>query len=402
MAFVGTHDPGFQRVAVLAAGLREHGLHVVQCVEPIWGSTAARVATARRGIANPELAAHLIRAYARLGRRLSALTPRPDVVIAGHPGQLDTLILTAMLPRVPLLVDAFIGLDETLADRGIGAPNSPTRQLARAVDRLAFRRADRVIVDTAAHARRYAKEYGLSPHKVVRAPVGAFDPATAITPSEAPAIQRGAEPAGGGPAATSIGGDHSDALRVLYFGGFIPLHGVPVILDAARHLGPDAGIIIELIGDGQDADLAEQRVRSEGLAHVRLRRTWMPESELVAHHLARADVCLGIFADRPKALDVVPAKLHLAIACGRAVVTADTPAVREELLACAPAEAPPVLVSAPGDGKALAAALLRLRDDPALRAALGDRGRRLYAARFTPASVVERLAQAIVELSAAR
>ncbi len=399
MAFVGTHDPRFGRVAVLAQGLRGRGFRIVQCVEPACGSTENRVAAARRGIANPRLAARLIRAYTRLGRRLRALQPRPDVLIAGYPGQLDTLVLRSMLPRVPLILDGFIALDETLADRGIGTAGAPTRVLAPTVDRLAFRRADRVIVDTAAHARRFASVYGLSLEKVVRAPVGAFDPAPASTPGRAEAARPCDKPASREPI-TLAGGP--PPLRVVYFGGFIPLHGVPVILDAARHLGPDAGISFELIGDGQDADEAERRVRTEGLRHVRLLRSWVPESELIAHHIAKADVCLGIFANRPKALDVVPAKLYLALACNRAVVTADTPAVREELLAFAPTDAPPVLVSAPGDGPALADVLLRLRDEPALRAALADRGRRIYEERFAPEPVVEELAQAIFELSAPR
>jgi glycosyltransferase involved in cell wall biosynthesis len=217
------------------------------------------------------------------------------------------------------------------------------------------------------------------------APVGAFDPGVVKT--------------------VTIGGDsrgESGGLRVLYFGGFIPLHGVPTILDAARELGPQAGIRFDLVGDGQSADKAERQVASERLTHVRVLRDWMPEAELVARHVARADVCLGIFADRPKTADVVPAKLYLALASARTVVTADTAAVREEILAQASGDAPPLCVTRPGDGADLAAALIRLRDDPALRHALAVNGRRLYEERFTPAGVTTQLAQVLAGLSAPR
>ncbi|HXF81405.1 MAG TPA: glycosyltransferase [bacterium] len=273
-----------------------------------------------------------------------------------------------------------MSLDETLADRGIGAPWTATRVLARAIDRLAFRLADLVVVDTAAHARRFAATCGLHPSKVVVAPVGARDPAGLSTPGKT-----------AGPSAPLS----TSGLHVLYFGGFIPLHGVPVVLDAARHLAGEEGVRFELVGDGQDAELAERQVGAWGLDRVQVRRTWMPEAELVQRHVRVADVCLGIFADRPKTMDVVPAKLYLALACGCPVVTADTPAVREEILAHAPPAEPPVLLCPPGDGRALARALLRLRDDPELRAALARRGRALYERRFTPACIAADLARAI-------
>jgi glycosyltransferase involved in cell wall biosynthesis len=398
VAFVGTHDPSFGRILVLAAGLERRGLTVVHCVEPSWGSTENRVAAARRGLANPALAVRLTRAYGRLAHRVRALCPRPDVLVVGYPGQLDTLILHALLPRFPLVLDGFVSLDETLADRGIGDPASPQRVLARTIDRLAFQRADRVIVDTAPHARRFAADYGLAPEKALVAPVGALEPSRS---DDSPPH---ADNAGPPQSAASMerAGRTSPPVRVLYFGGFIPLHGVSVILDAARRLGPNAGISFELIGDGENAAEAERRIAGEGLCHVSLMRTWMPEGELIARHVATADICLGIFADRPKTLDVVPAKLYLSLACGRPVVTADTPAVREEILAHAPGLEPPVLVCRPGDGDALASALVRLRDEPPLRRELAVRGRRLYEQRFTPLAVVGDLARAIEELSARR
>jgi glycosyltransferase involved in cell wall biosynthesis len=385
IALVGTHDPAFGRVAILAAGLRAHNVDVVTCVETVWGGTQQRVAAAQRGALNPNLVINHLRAYAHLAGRIRALRPQPDALLVGYPGQLDVLVLSALLPRVPIVLDAFVGIDETLADRGIGSPGSPTRTLARVLDRLAFQRAGRVVVDTRAHARRFAADYGLVPEKAVVAPVGAFDPGLVNT--------------------TAIGG-HSDgepeALRVLYFGGFIPLHGVSTILDAAQELGPHAGIRFDLVGDGQDADEAERQVARERLTHVRVTRAWMPESELVARHIAAADVCLGIFGDRPKTADVVPAKLYLALASARTVVTADTPAIREEIMARASSGAPPLCGTRPGDGADLAAALVRLRDDPALRRSLAVSGRRLYEERFTPAGVTAQLAQVIAGLSAPR
>ena len=64
----------------------------------------------------------------------------------------------------------------------------------------------------------------------------------------------------------------SDLLQVLYFGGYIPLHGVDVILEAARRLGPTAGITFTLVGDGQDAPAAAAFIKQHQLTHVRMVR----------------------------------------------------------------------------------------------------------------------------------
>jgi glycosyltransferase involved in cell wall biosynthesis len=245
------------------------------------------------------------------------------------------------------------------------------------LDRIAFRAANLVVVDTAAHGRRFADDYGLDQERSVVVPVGAFDPWPL-----APHVQAS-----------------EDRLHVLYFGGFIPLHGVPVVLEAARRIDPDEGIHVDLVGEGQQAQDAADFLRHVPLPHVELHRGWVPEAELVERYVSCADVCLGVFAATPKAMDVVPAKIYLALACGRGVLTADTPAVREELLARAPDDDPVALCRA-GDPGALAAALRGLRDDPDRLRRTAAAGRRLYERHFRPEQIVAPLAAAIDRLPA--
>jgi glycosyltransferase involved in cell wall biosynthesis len=363
---VGTHDPRFGRIALVAEGLRKHGFRIERCVEPAWGSTAERLHAARRGLLNPQLLGRLLRAYARLARCLRS-RERNAVLLVGHPGQLDTVLLRLLLPRATIVLDGFIGLDETLADRRLSNSTSPTRRLARALDRLAFRMATVTIVDTHAHGARFAADYGLDRHRTVIVPVGAPDPG-----------ERPAPPP-------------SDTLRVLYFGGFVPLHGVPTILDAAARLSPSDRVSIELVGDGQDAEVAAARLAAHPLPHVRLHRVWMSEAALVDDYIQHADVCLGIFSDGPKAMDVVPAKVYLALACGRTVVTAESPAVQQELLARADSSDPPVITCRPVDPGDLAGLLLRLRAEPELSANVARSGRRIYEQHFTAERIVEAL-----------
>jgi len=358
---------------MLVEGLRRTGFRIDECVQPSWGSTAQRVEAARRGVWNPRLIARLARSYARLARDIRRAGRQPTLLV-GYPGQLDTLVLRWLMPRARIVLDAFIGLDETLADRRIGSARSASRRAARILDRIAFRFADLTIVDTAAHARRFAALYGLDLARTVVAAVGAMDP-------------------GPLPAPLSSMGPRAEGLRVLYFGGFVPLHGVPTVVEAARLIAPTEGITFDLVGDGQDAGETEHDLFAAPLPHVHLQRAWMPERELIAQHVAGADVCLGIFGNGSKAMDVVPAKLHLALACARATVTANSPAVREEVLARGDASDPPVLVCPPADPAGLAASLRRLRDDPGLRERTARSGRRVYEEHFRPERIVGELCE---------
>jgi glycosyltransferase involved in cell wall biosynthesis len=76
-------------------------------------------------------------------------------------------------------------------------------------------------------------------------------------------------------------------------------------------------------------------------------------------------------AQRGQEIAASPLKLFETMACGLPVVASDLPAIRDVVR-----DGENGLLFAQGDAGALAAALRRLRDDPGLRARLGERGRR--------------------------
>ena len=118
-------------------------------------------------------------------------------------------------------------------------------------------------------------------------------------------------------------------------------------------------------------------------------RDEVPLADLPAE-LASAAVTLGVFGTGRKAAMVVPNKVYQAAAAGRPLVTRDGPALREVLepgLHC--------LVCPPGDPDALAAAVLRLLDDPALAARLGAAARAHVLERFGAAAVAARLREVL-------
>jgi len=378
VAWFGTYDRGVGRNAILIDGLRAAGARVVECHAPLWPGTDAKVAAVagRGGGSLLRLAAGQVRAWLRLGRAARALGA-VDALVVGPTAHLDLPLarLVARRAGAVLVFDPLISAVETARDRGVVPEGGLRARSIRAVERWLFALPDLVLVDTAAHGRALAADVGLDPSRAVVLPVGA------------PAAYRESTP--------SYEADRATC-RVVYCGQYIPLHGVPTILEAADRLRDRPDIAFELVGIGQGLAEAHAAAERLGLAGLRFVEAWLPPAELAARHLASADVCLGVFGVSPKADVVVPHKAYMALAAGRALVTGDTAAARELLR---PGEA--VLVPT-GDAAALADAIAALADDPDRRAALAARGQEAWRARFAPDVLGRRLAALLDAAARAR
>ena len=109
------------------------------------------------------------------------------------------------------------------------------------------------------------------------------------------------------------------------------------------------------------------------------------EYERLPHELHRAGTALGVFGTSEKASRVIPNKVFQALACGVPVVTADTRGARELLV-----DDESALLVPPGDAPALAAAVRRLAEDPALAHRLAEGGLRAYRAHASEYALGER------------
>ena len=182
-------------------------------------------------------------------------------------------------------------------------------------------------------------------------------------------------------------------LEIVYVGGFLPLHGVDVIVEAAALLEAKLGprfARITLLGDGMTAPRAERDIAARGLASVRrLPRTPYRES---LDALAQADVALGIFGTTPKSGRVVPHKVYQSMAMGIVTVTRRSRAVAEFFRDGAHR----VLVP-PGDPVALAKALEGLAADPERRRSIGAAGRAAAMEQASARPIGVLLAEAVAQ-----
>jgi glycosyltransferase involved in cell wall biosynthesis len=371
VCYFGTYERAYPRNAVLIQGLREAGATVIECHAPLWERQRDK-SGAHRGRAALGFLWRLAAADLRLMVRYLR-APAHDVLIAGYVGQFDMPLawLLSRLRRVPVVFNPLVSLFDTFCDdRTLVSPRSWKGHLMWSIDALACHAADLVIVDTEQHAHYFSESFRLKPERMRIVPVGADD--RVFRPRPAPVRPPG------------------KPCQVLFVGKLIPLHGIQTILHAAARLG-DRPIRFTLIGSGQQTSEAHELTRALRLDHI----TWIDwvDYEKLPEHYAAADICLGIFGTSAKAARVVPNKVFQALAMARAVITADTPAIRacftpDEHLAVCP----------PGDPEALAAAIGRLAADPGLRQRLALAGHALYRTRFSTAAVGEATLAALADI----
>jgi glycosyltransferase involved in cell wall biosynthesis len=285
--------------------------------------------------AGPVTAARLAASELRLLRRPQGAF---DALIVGYPGHADLPAARRAARGRPIVFNPLVSLADTLVtDRARYRPGSLPAEALLALDRRAFRAADLIVADTAAHAEHLARLTGARRIEVclVGAEERLFRP----------------------------GWERADAFTALFVGKLIQLHGLETILAAAR-LAPE--LRIRVVGSGQLDSLLDGR--PPNVEHV----PWV-EYERLPAELHRASCALGIFGTSEKAARVIPNKAFQALACGTPLVTADTRAARELLR-----DGESALLIPPGDPPALAASLRRLAGDPALADRLSAGGLAAY------------------------
>lgn len=360
LCLFGSYDPETPRVQQLKAGWEAAGGRVIELHAPVWPAAGARAVMAGAGVFP---VGRVLSAQRALWAQRSRIE-EADVVLVPYPGHFDMWVAARVcrLAGKPLAFDPFVSLHETaVEDRRLFPAGSLRARLARAVDRIALRLADRVLADTAAHADYFAALGGIPREKVAVVPLGANERLFRCPP---PGREGGCE--------------------VLFYGTMIPLHGVSTILDAARLL-VDEPIRFHLVGTGQYP--IERELAAAELPNVRWTRQLAYEA--LPGAIAEADICLGIFGTSEKAARVVPHKVYEAAAMGRAIITADTAAVREAF----PEDS---LVRVPaGDPVALAEAIRDLSVAPARRSQLGAAARARFEAAYDTEAIGRALAGAL-------
>ncbi len=112
-----------------------------------------------------------------------------------------------------------------------------------------------------------------------------------------------------------------------FYGSFVPLQGVEIILKAAHILLPETTISFTLLGTGYQYEAMKKFAAEQSLTNVHF-AGWIDYTELPSR-IAAFDVALGIFGNSLKADLVIPNKLFHYAAMGKCTITKETDAVKE-------------------------------------------------------------------------
>ena len=252
--YFGTYDRAYPRNAQVISALRGAGVEVREQHRAVWE---------RRHNWSVGLRQMLRVAEAEHSLRKSRDDERDaDALIVGYPGHFDLPAAKRVARGRPVIFNPLVSLFDTIVDdRQRFRRGSPGAGVVHIVDRRAFRRADRVVADTDAHAEFFRDEFGLAADRVEVCFVGAEDRL----------FRPGWQP---------------DApFHALFVGKLIPLHGLETILAAAA-LAPE--IPFRVVGSGQLEHLLDGRPAERRLGSVgRLRRPAErdPGGRLRARHL---------------------------------------------------------------------------------------------------------------------
>jgi len=214
------------------------------------------------------------------------------------------------------IVDFFVGPYEThVEDRGAVKPRSFRGLAMRAIEWVAGTSADAILIDTDVRRASLVRRFGKT---TITLPVGAPDWAHLSAPAS-----------------------HGGKLNMLYYGNYIPLHGLPAFVAGLAEACASLGDFhLTMIGEGDHRELTQRLVTESGLTPRVSFLEPVPE-EVLADHIAASEIIVGIFGTSPKAMSVIANKVWQGLAANRIVVTRDAEALdelrdiaRERLVVC--------------------------------------------------------------------
>ncbi len=293
---------------------------------------------------------------------------QPDFYVLGFRGYEIFWAVRLLTAGKVLIVDHMMSpYDSLLNERKVFRKGSLLEKLVYRYERGVLRASDIVLTDTESHRQYFAGLFGIPPEKIIAVPVGTDEEAFRPHPR----------------AGSGVNG----LFHVFFYGSFLPLHGIPVILEAARllHGKPVHFIIVGGKRPGEDPLQGDR----PSLANVTY-RGWVPYEELPGM-IARADLCLGgPFGDTGQAGRVITGKTFQFLAMGKPVVVGrieGNPGF-EDRCNC--------LLVPRGSGEELARAILWCHENRDRLEDIGRNGRLLYDRLFST-ECITRLLQPLFE-----
>jgi glycosyltransferase involved in cell wall biosynthesis len=293
VVLLGDYDYDYPREKLLRRGFEAAGATVHECRF----SETSRFVGVRKLLLLPLF---LLRVVRRMGEiRDEDIDPDAVVLTKFNPLLLPVAAYYAWRFDCRLVYDLFVSLYRTAEMRDVHP--AIVRGLAL-LERVTLRLPDHHLVGTDRFVDLYSDVYGIPKERFVRLPPGAdgdwFYPREDV--------------------------EKRDTFTVLYWGNFLPHHGVGTIVGAAAEL---RGEPYEFVFLGRGPERERYRAMCDELALSNVRFEGFVPREDQQEWIASAHVCLGVFADDPRSLASITNKVSESVASKKATLTEASPAI---------------------------------------------------------------------------
>ena len=281
------------------------------------------------------------------------------------------LPLLKLVSRKPIMYYAYVSpYDELVNDRKKVKSNSIIAKIFYHFEKYSWKNSYLIIKESQAEIDYYVKLIGVDKKKFRRLFIGADESKFPVCKFK----------------------ESQNNFVVLFFGTFIPLHGIKKIIEAAKILGVHTEIVFKFCGDGQTKNQMEELAKEYNLKNVEF-LGFLSFEELLKN-INESDVCLGIFGDSAKASYVVTNKVYQILCSQKPLITMESKAVKEIDLVN---ELNCMLVSKDEPQK-IADAIYYLKSNDVKRKEIAFAGRKLYEENLSMKKTSEHLADILEEL----
>lgn len=359
VCYFGTYENNYPRNRIIIDGLRKNGVDVIECYFNLWKLEQDKTKFLKWVLNLPIILLSLTCAYLVLLYKYFLMGGyQCQIIMVGYPGHVDVFLayLLSLFGRKRLVFNPLISIyDAVINDRKLIEKSSIFASIILLLEKIIFRLPNITLLDTSAHISLVRKVLNIPARiKIVRIFVGADEKSFPFKSYPTP----------------------RKTLEVSFIGKFTPLHGLPVIIKAIKLLEKHKNIHFTIVGRGQLSDDIDRLKKTLKIKNVRF-IPWVPYQKL-AEIIDNSDICLGIFDKGEKAQSVIPNKIFEAVAMGKAVITANSPAINELF-----ENNKNIILSTPDDPYSLAKKILLLQSNPKMLRQISLEAHRLFDRKLT-------------------
>jgi glycosyltransferase involved in cell wall biosynthesis len=373
VCYFGTYRVSYNRNQILIAGLRANGAEVYACHAKLWQSIEDRINIASGGWLNPIFWWRLVKTYWHLLQQFRKI-PAYDMMIVGYPGHFDVYLawLITRIQHKPLVWDVLNSLYLISKERGITQRHPITGQLIKFLEKIACNLPEMLLLDTQVFIDWFTNTHKLHHDRFRIVEIGADN-----------RIFQRKQPHPQAP---------GDAFTVLYYGTYIPNHGVSYIAEAAHRLSDEPGIQFLFVGEGPERAQVYQWVQDVGLSNISF-IDWLPREDLI-DRMGHADLVLGVFGATEQVNLTNNNKILEGFALEKPVLSARSPALYPEII-----HGENIYLVSQASPQEISQAILTLKNQPQLRMKIAQNGYQLFHKTFSVEAIGARLVDHLNEFA---